>query len=1261
MFKNSLPFLLFLLFISFTMKAEWVPLDNARTQKTPPKVTLLSDDQNSSVIKVELSGFELNEIYSAGTTYQSIDLLSEMYMNDPGLPAVPYLAKVLAIPDQSGITVEIIATGAAFTFRDIHLPPARPTWYEGDAEPPYAESRDAYRTDRFFPENMATVEPPSVFRDFRISRVSVFPVRYNPAENELQVYSSVTIRVNYGHGKVVNPRTAKNKAIAPSFGKLYRSTIFNYQEVLNNLYGGREEGREMILCIMPDEFYNSFQVYAAWKRQSGTDVHVTKFSDIGGNTNNPDVIKSYISNAYHLWEFPPTYVLIVGDDGVFPKKIVTYPDYSFPNEDYFVEIDGNDYFPEMMIGRFTNQGDYRMQVMINKFILYEKTPYTANTDWFKKGTVCSNNAYESQKETKRFAANVMMQYGGFTSVDTLMSDGNGWGGDCSMDLEDVTDAINEGRSYLNYRGEGWTDGWQASCYYFSTSDVSALTNGEKFTFVTSIGCGVAMFDTWGANNCFGEEWIENGTIPAPKGGVAFVGPTSNTHTTYNNKIDLGIYTGMFLEGMDTPGQALLRGKLFMYNVYGNEYYVEYHYKIYCILGDPSIHIWKDVPLQVNVDHPSSIMVGPNQVEITVTFASSGLPVENARICLAGDEIFATAVSDADGHVMVEITSELPDTLMLTVCGGNVVPYQANIVIIQPAVLVVPHENPVIIDIDGNTDGLINPNENGTINFTLKNWGSQTAEDVLASLISFYPEYLQITTTGAVNFGDIASGATSAGGPFQFHVLPGCPVGQVIPLQLHVTSGMNAWNYDNNNVEVYGCKLAVHNIMINDAGSQNENYRMDPGETVMLFVSVINEGEDIAPNIMGVLSSDDPYITIVDSIGSYGTLEIDSIGLNAPNYFVVNVSQDCPTGYLAEYSLRLYTQYGSYPYQTISEFTIPVSLPLPSDYTGPDAYGYYAYSSDDYFDQSPDYNWYEIKLMGSPLNIAGQGDYTETVNLPFTFKYYGIDYDQLRISTDGWIAFGSGTQTAPVNTPLPRNDNVNCMVAGFWDDLFDNETVEGQILYYFDNASHRFIVEWDSIARNDFGAEPSVEVFQYVLQDPDYYPTITGDGEIIFQYKSVRSISSNTIGIENHSQDVGLQYVFNGFYDPTATGLVDEFAIKFTTEPPFASIITDVEDNPGASTPHTDKGYGLEQNRPNPFQALTWISYSLPEPGHVILNIYDMKGGLVTTLQNGKQQAGKYSVEWDGRNEAGDQVSAGMYFYRLQTDGYTAGRKMFILR
>ena len=422
---------------------------------------------------------------------------------------------------------------------------------------------------------------------------------------------------------------------------------------------------------MPDEFVESFKSYADWKRHSGTDIHITKFSDIDATSSNPIKIKNHITDAYQNWDHPPTYVLIVGDDGVFPKKIVSY-DYSFPNEDYFVEIEGDDYFPEMMIGRFTNQGDYRMQVMINKFLKYETEPYTEDPNWFRKGICCSNNEYESQVGTKRFTANVMMEDGNFISVDTLMNDEDPYNGiPCSMDLNDVINAVNDGRSFLNYRGEGWSSGWWASCTPFQTENVSGLNNGEKFTFVTSIGCGVAMFDASGGN-CFGEEWVQLGTITSPRGGVAFVGPTSNSHTTYNNKIDKGIYVGMFREGMDTPGQTLLRGKLYMYNVFGDTYWVEYHYRVYCILGDPSIHIWKDTPLPVIVDH----QIVSSNLEATLIHESSGLPVDSAQLTVTGDSFFATGFTNEEGIANLDLPIDsYTQLLTLTVRGGNVIPHQ----------------------------------------------------------------------------------------------------------------------------------------------------------------------------------------------------------------------------------------------------------------------------------------------------------------------------------------------------------------------------------------------------------------------------------------------------------------------------------------------------------------------------------------------------------------------------------------------------------
>jgi len=1257
MFKNSLIALFILAMIPFIVKADWVSIDKNKTSNTEPSVTILSDDNSGTTIKVDLSGFDIAEFITDGKSYNNVDLLTDILSSEPGYPELPYIAKVLAIPDLVGVSVEVLETGEVQTFSDVYLLPARASWIEGASETPYEENSKIYQSDEVYPNEYVKVEPPSVFRDFRIARVSIFPIRFIPAKKELQVVSSITVRINYGKGEVINPKTSSKKPIAPSFAKLYRNFIFNYQSVLDNNYDGKEEGHELMLCIMDDMFYDSFQIYADWNRQSGTDVHITKFSDIGANSSNPNIIKDHISDAYYNWDTPPTYVLIIGDEDVFPIKIVSY-DYSFPNEDYFVEIEGDDYFPEMMIGRFTNQGEYRMQVMINKYMLYEKTPYTEEVDWFKKGICCSNNEYATQVETKRFTAGLMLEDGGFTSVDTLMSDGN-WGNDCSMDKYDVINALNDGRSYLNYRGEGWNDGWWANCYNFNTSDVSNLDNDKKFTFVTSIGCGVAMF-TSNEGNCFGEAWIQLGTLSEPRGGVAFVGPTSNTHTTYNNKIDKGIYTGMFQEGMDTPGQALLRGKLYMYNVYGNDYWVEYHYRVYCVLGDPSLHIWKDVPLEVNVDHPSSILVGNTTLECTVEFASTNEPVANADFCITGEDIFITGTSDSLGKVYIEINPEIEEDLILTVRGGNVYPYQGTIEVIQPPEHVELFGDPLIDDLDGNTDGLMNPNENCNIAFTLKNWGELTASDIQATLSTIDSEFVEIVSTDPVDFGNLDPGSSSTGDPFQIFVKPECPVGQIITLQLHITSSTSSWDYDYN-TDVKGCKLMTNNYIIIDEDAPDMNFRMDPGETVKLVFSIENFGEDIAPDVMGVLSTNDQYITIEDSIGSFGTIGINSEEINGGNFFIVSVDASCPAGHWVEYDLKLHTQDGNYPYEIIPIVDIPISLPIPSDFSGPDSYGYYAYSSDDaFYEKTPVYNWFELDGIGTQINIPNISDYTETVDLPFSFQYYGVGYDQLRISTDGWIAFGSGTQTAPLNTGLPNNDNVSSMAAVYWDDLIDDELMEGEILYYHDNANNRFIIEWDSITHNNTVGEPHREIFQAILLDPDHYSTTTGDGEIIFQYRNIEEIDSVTIGIENHTEDIGIQYVYDSEYIPTASNVVNEYAIKFTTEPPFVILITGDNDLDPAIDP-IPSGLTLDQNQPNPFNSNTWINYAIPEQSNVILNIYNIRGEVVRKLHNGQQSAGRHSLEWNGMNDNGSPVISGIYLCRLQTEGSVKTMKMFLLR
>jgi hypothetical protein len=683
--KISLFFSIFF-FVSSLCFAQWVPLDKNSTPDSKPNVQLISDDINGTIIKVELPGFRIREFKNNGITYHSIQLDEKAITNAVGLPEIPHIAKILAIPDHGTVSFEVLETSEPQIIKGIIIPPAREGWIEGKPETPYLENKEAYSSSDIYPQEIVSVEDPAVFRDFRIARVSIFPIRYSPAKQEIEIVSTITIKVKYGDGDGINPKLTSKKPIAPSFAKVYKSTIFNFKEVLEQRYAGRVDGHDIMLCITPDIYIEEFQPYADWKNKSGTEIFITKFSDIGATQSDPQPIKDHILNVYNTWSNPPTHILLVGDYGTVtncvPRKRITLDGWTFASEDWFVELAGNDYFPEMMIGRWThhaNGGEERLQIMVDKFLKYEKYPSVTGNDWYKKGIVCSNNAYASQIQTKRETAEKMMLYGNFISVDTMMSV---YPSGCPYNLTDVKNAINNGRSFLNYRGEGWSYGWWANCYQFETSDVSTLINYNKLTFVTSIGCGVAMFD----NNvqCFGEEWIEMGSLGEdPKGGCAFIGPTSNTHTAWNNNIDRGIYTGMFEEGMDSPGEALLRGKLYMYEVFGgSDPYVEYHYKIYCILGDPSLHIWKDLPRVVSVNYPDSISIGNNQIQITVTDSISGLPVNNARICISGNDVYVIETTGTNGIVTLDINSPTIGQLYITVCGGTVKPFEGTIQVVD---------------------------------------------------------------------------------------------------------------------------------------------------------------------------------------------------------------------------------------------------------------------------------------------------------------------------------------------------------------------------------------------------------------------------------------------------------------------------------------------------------------------------------------------------------------------------------------------------
>jgi len=85
------------------------------------------------------------------------------------------------------------------------------------------------------------------------------------------------------------------------------------------------------------------------------------------------------------------------------------------------------------------------------------------------------------------------------------------------------------------------------------------------------------------------------------------------------------------------------------------------------------------------------------------------------------------------------------------------------------------------------------------------------------------------------------------------------------------------------------------------------------------------------------------------------------------------------------------------------------------------------------------------------------------------------------------------------------------------------------------------------------------------------------------------------------------------------------------------------------------------NHPNPFTPSTTINYSIPKEGNVIINIYNIKGQIVKTLVSESMKSGIHSIVWNGDDQNGKKVSAGLYFTRMQANGKTLTNKMLMLK
>lgn len=163
-----------------------------------------------------------------------------------------------------------------------------------------------------------------------------------------------------------------------------------------------------------------------------------------------------------------------------------------------------------------------------------------------------------------------------------------------------------------------------------------------------------------------------------------------------------------------------------------------------------------------------------------------------------------------------------------------------------------------------------------------------------------------------------------------------------------------------------------------------------------------------------------------------------------------------------------------------------------------------------------------------------------------------------------------------------------------------------------------------------------------------------NNKILFELKEKAYYDESSIDIEaidDINGDGKIEFLLNETKSGTAPHY--DFYYLYSTEVSITSLV-----NSELTIPNN---FSLKQNYPNPFNPTTTIEYEIPSPGSVNITIYDIKGSIIKVVKDYHNFAGNYRYVWDGKNNFGEIVSSGPYFYQLQYKDNLQTKKMIYLK
>ncbi len=1055
-------------------------------------------------------------------------------LGQPGAPDLPVLNNWLQLPDRSGVQVTILDSEWE-EYPGRILPEQERVHGENDFPPTWLQDQEIYSADGWFPGQEFQLGEPALLRNTRLAQLCLHPVQVNSEAGVTRVLRRIELRVDFEGQDLRNARmqaiageSVLLKAITPSL------IPAPGQSALRDLFDGVTFPGTYRVYAKTSAVANNaiLQNLLNWKREKGHVVEVRTSSDISWNATS---IRNDISAAYFNSPTPPDYVLLIGD----PTES-SGSDYWLPCGDtssdgdqdhYYAMIDGNDVLGDVAVGRFSVTSSSQLQAVANKVLAYETAPQTAEADmgWLERAALAVGYDALSMRQQSQ------------TIIDDMVANGMNpgeiatrYGGTSDQQLSWVNSQFVNGIGLYNYRGWIGMNGVSAS----SVSNSSNFTNSYRTPVAAIFTCSTGDFNNGTSTT---EAFLRKGSLATPQGAVAAMGfATSQTHTAYNNAV-CGGFWGAFLDlGLDQIGPAMFYGKYTLVNnLPPGDSNASAFSRRANLMGDPGMDMWVGVPPVLDVelaDGGNSIPYGTSVIELEVT--ADGSPAEGITVCLfQNGQVFQRGLSDANGRVWLDASGAQTGTLRMTASRSRHLPDRDALSVTAAG------DTPEISALGIAGDGLAAPGESVTLFPTVTNNGNSLIIN-LSLGISLDPA-LGTATDASCSWPSIPIGATVASSdPVIVTLNGGLSDGDNVLVDgFFETPSRDTWD------QAFLLPVSAPELLQTDASFNPGGSIINPGSSATLTVDLANLGGLDATSLQLTLGEGgDPFLGVTN--GVYNGFSAAAGGSSSAQ-FTVSAAGNSLRGHVAQLPLD-WSGGGLNGSTTVS---VTIGSPNSAAPTGPDAYGYYAIENEDFHSLSPDYNWIDVEGGGGTwLNLGDNGDEQDAatlVSLPFTFQYYGVEYTQMAVCSNGFVAFEDGAELQHDfrNHYFPTSLGPDAMIGVNWDD--HKSSGSNGVYVQSIPAQHIYVVEWHQMQHNPSGGS---NTFQLILYDPDFYPTPTGDGPFKMQYAAWNNTQSGntdfnycSVGIKDHDSAVGLTLTNFNQDAATVQGFQAGRAVYFTTE------------------------------------------------------------------------------------------------------------------